>query len=222
MLETVLRTLLRNLIGSGADISVANPVPVTMGELPVESGTATGGTGATCEDTTKDWEINMWTDFVIEVDIGGIEYHRTIITNTADTLTFNALGGIIVVAAGDNYEIRSTGAVPAAAVTVDNFTDAAGANIVPAVVQSSLVTDFTALKVTIHFAAATSNPVTIALDANTGGVYDTVLRVITMGANTDMVYYFPAGAKFEAGDVITIAWTNDIGALAWAVLITTE
>ncbi len=192
---------------------------VDITEMALESGVATGGSNVTCEDTAKEWEINMWEDCVIEVTIGGIEYHRTILSNTNDTLTFNALPGAIVVAAGDAYEIRRGAVVPTGAVQIDNYTDATGANILPAVVRSTAATAFRAIKVQIHWAAVTSNPVTIALDANAGPVYDTVLRVVTMGANTDMVYYFPESALFEAGDVITVAWANDIGILAWAVQI---
>ncbi|MBA7615679.1 hypothetical protein ES703_22964 [subsurface metagenome] len=102
---------------------------------------------------------------------------------------------------------------------IDPFTDNTGANILPAAVRSTAVGSFKAVKVQCHFAAVTSNPITIALDANAGPEYDTVLHVQTMGAATNMIYYFPANAKFEAGDVITVAWTNDIGALAWSVQI---
>ena len=218
MLEGILLRVLQLFLGSGANISTTNPVPVTMAELPMDSGTATAGSGTTCEDTTKDWEVNMWADFVIEVDIGGVEYHRTIISNTNDTLTFNALGGLIVVAAGDEYEIRTAGATPPGVVNVDSYTNTG--NIAPAVVRSTATDPFSARKVTIHWSVATSNPVTIALDAAAGVAYDTVLRIVTMGANQDMVYYFPESAKFVAADVITVAWTDDTGGVGvWGVQI---
>jgi len=219
MLETVLKRVLQAVFGSSADLTPANPLPVSMQEMAMDSGVATGGSGTTCEDTAKEWEVDMWADCVVEVTIGGIEYHRTITANTNDTLTFNALPGAIVVAAGDAYEIRRGAVVPAGAIQIDPYTDATGANIAPAVVRSTAITAFRAIKVQIHWAAVTSNPVTIALDANAGVAYDTVLRVVTMGANADMVYYFPESALFEAGDVITVAWTNDIGVLSWAVQI---
>lgn len=103
--------------------------------------------------------------------------------------------------------------------TIDPFTDDAGANIVPGTVRSSATGAFRAVKVHCHFAAVTSNPITIALDAFRGVEYDTVLHIETMGVNQDATYYFPANAKFEAGDIITVAWTNDIGAVAWSVEI---
>lgn len=192
---------------------------VDITEMALDSGVATGGSNITCEDTAKDWEVNMWEDCVVEVTIAGIEYHRTITANTNDTLTFNILPGAVVVAVGDVYEIRRGAVVPAGAIQIDPYTDNTGANILPAVVRSTAITAFRAIKVQIHWAAVTSNPVTIALDANAGPAYDTVLRVVTMGANADLIYYFPESALFEAGDVITVAWVNDIGVLAWAVQI---
>jgi hypothetical protein len=77
-----------------------------ISEVSVEHGTATGGTNITLTDTTKSWGVNMWTGSIVEVDIGGIEYHREITGNTADTLTFDPLPGAIVVALGDPYDIR--------------------------------------------------------------------------------------------------------------------
>lgn len=206
----------RALVVGGADVSPANPLPVTS-EAGLDSGIATGGSNTTLVDTAKNWGVNMWEDAILAVEIGGIEYHRHIVSNTADTLTIDALPALIVVAAGNPYTIRRV--VTPGEVHIDPFTDNTGANILPAAVRSTAVGSFKAVKVQCHFAAATSNPITIALDANAGPAYDTVLHVQTMGANTDMIYYFPANAKFEAGDVITVAWTNDIGAVAWAVQI---
>jgi len=218
MLETVLKRVLQAVFGSGADLTPANPLPVSMQEMAMDSGVATGGSGTTCVDTAKEWEVNMWADCVVEVTIGGIEYHRTITANTNDTLTFNALPGAIVVAAGDAYEIRRGAVVPAGAIQIDNYTGVG--NIAPAAVQSTAVTAFRVIKVQIHWSVATSNPVTIAVDANAGPAYDTVLRVVTMGANTDLIYWFSEAALFEAGDVITVAWTDDTGGAAtWGVSI---
>lgn len=190
-----------------------------VGTEPVlDLGIATAGTNTTLTDNTKNWEVNMWAGAYIEVIIAGTEYHRAIISSTADTLTFNPLPALVVVAAGDLYCIKAS-PFPTASVNIDPYTDATGANIAPAVVRSTAITAFRLVKVHIHWAAATSNPVTIALDANAGAVYDTVLLVQPMGANTDMVWWFAESALFEAGDAITVAWTNDIGALAWGVQI---
>lgn len=206
----------RALVVGGSDVSATNPLPV-ISEAGLTSGIATGGSNTTLEDNTKAWGINMWEDAILAVEIGGIEYYRHIVSNTADTLTIDALPALVVVAAGNPYTIRRV--VTPGEVHIDPFTDNTGANILPAAVRSTAVGSFKAVKVQCHFAAVTSNPITIALDANAGPAYDTVLHVQTMGANTDMIYYFPANAKFEAGDVITVAWTNDIGAVAWAVQI---
>ena len=96
----------QNVAGVWIPVTPITPLPVTMTEVSVDSGVATGGSNITCEDTTKNWEVNMWVGCVVEVDIGGIEYHRTITANTATILTFNALPALIVVAAGNTYEIR--------------------------------------------------------------------------------------------------------------------
>ncbi|GAI09733.1 unnamed protein product, partial [marine sediment metagenome] len=93
-------------------------------------------------------------------------------------------------------------------------------DIAPAVIRSTATTNFGMVKVQIHWSVATSNPVTIALDAQAGAAYDTVLRVVEMEANTDLVYYFEGNAKFEAGDAITVDWTDDTGGVAiWGVQI---
>ena len=211
-----LRNIIRAVLGGGADISAVNPLPVTSEEA-LEHGVATGGTNTTLVDNTKGWQVNIWEDAIVAVEIGGIEYHREIDSNTNDTLDFTThpLPGPVV--AGCPYTIRRV--VSPGEVHIDPFTDNTGANIAPANVRSTAIGSFKADKVHCHFAAPTSNPITIALDANAGAAYDKPLHVQVMGASQDMDYYFPAGAKFEAGDVITVAWTNDIGAVAWAVQI---
>lgn len=88
-------------------VSASYPLPVTS-EIVLDSGVATGGTITTLEDTTKDWEVNMWADAILEVEIAGVEYHRTIISNTDDTLTFNTLPAGITVAAGNPYILGRT------------------------------------------------------------------------------------------------------------------
>lgn len=96
----------RNVAGVWIPVTPTTPLPVTMAEMAVDSGVATGGSNTTLEDTTKSWEVNMWVGCVVEINIGGIEYHRTVTANTDTVLTFNALPGAIVVAAGNTYEIR--------------------------------------------------------------------------------------------------------------------
>lgn len=54
MLESVVIRTLRNVFGSGADISAANPLPVTS-ETALDNGVATGGTVNTLVDNTRGW-----------------------------------------------------------------------------------------------------------------------------------------------------------------------
>lgn len=132
-MESVALRILRTVFGDGANISAANPLPVTS-EAAIENGTATGGTNATLEDTTKDWEVNMWADAILQVEIGGVEYHRTITSNTDDTLTFNALPLGITVGAGDKYSIRRVVSSfnPLSRVIIQNTAELAGIDILPA------------------------------------------------------------------------------------------
>lgn len=215
MLEGVLKRVLQAVFGGDSDITAANPLPVTS-EAGIDQGTATGGNNITLEDTAKNWGVNMWEDAILQVDIGAIQYHRRIVSNLANTITIDALPALVEVAAGCKYSIRRV--VTPGEVHIDPFTGTG--NIAAAAVRSTAVGSFKAVKVQIHWSVATSNPVTLALDAIAGVAYDTVLHVGTLGANTDMIYYFPAGAKFQAGDVITVAWTDDTaGAATWGVQI---
>ncbi|GAH69338.1 unnamed protein product, partial [marine sediment metagenome] len=133
MLEDVLRRLLRSAFGGGSDISAANPLPVTS-EAAIENGTATGGSDVTLEDNTKDWEVNMWADAILQVEIGGVEYHRTITSNTDDTLTFNALPALVVVSDEDKYSIRRVVSPfnPLSRVIIQSTAEVAGVDILPA------------------------------------------------------------------------------------------
>jgi len=107
---------------------------VTVAEVALDSGVATGGTNTTLIDTTKDWEVDMHEDAVLEVLIGGIEYHRTITTNDDDTLTFNALPVGIVVAADCPYSIRGVASPlsPLARAEEHNVAVVGGADILAA------------------------------------------------------------------------------------------
>lgn len=92
----------------GANISVANPLPVTS-EMGIESGTATSGTVTTLVDNTKGWQDNIWEDAMLEVEIGGIQYTREIDSNAApthDTLDFTTNPLPVPVVAGCPYSIK--------------------------------------------------------------------------------------------------------------------
>ena len=86
-------------------VDPTHPLPVTS-EISADQGVASGGSNTTLVDFTKGWEVNMWTDAILQVVIGIIEYHRHIVSNTNDTLTINALPGVIAVVAGCEYSIK--------------------------------------------------------------------------------------------------------------------
>jgi len=75
-------------------------------EVSEDSGTATGGTNTTLEDTTKNWETDMWIGATIHIFKNGVEYLRTVSANTANAITFAALPAGVEVAAGDGWAIR--------------------------------------------------------------------------------------------------------------------
>lgn len=81
---------------------------VTISGTVLVSGIATGGSNTTLQDNTKDWEVNHYEDALLRVTIGATTYERYIVSNTADTLTINALPGGVFVSAGDAYEIVET------------------------------------------------------------------------------------------------------------------
>lgn len=167
MLEETLRKALRFAFGSGANISAANPLPVTAIAAVVEHGIATGGTNVTLIDTAKDWAVNMWEDAYAEVTIAGVEYHRMITANTNDTLTFNALPALVVVVAGDEYNItRETNPlIPQARAEIHNVAVVAGVDILAAALGPNNAPCL--FRVTVGFNVAGVLSVTITRAGNT-------------------------------------------------------
>jgi hypothetical protein len=81
------------------------------------TGTATGGTATTLTETGKTWTVNQWAGYSVVI-VGTGAGTRTIISNTADTLTF---------ATGDAPDAGSTYTIP---ITVDdNIIQGDGATI---------------------------------------------------------------------------------------------
>jgi len=82
-------------------------------------GTATGGTNTTVIDTTAAWDVDIWasaadieTLCIVESAATAVRYVVKIISNTADTLTVDALSAGYVVVVGDTYTIiRNSSAV---------------------------------------------------------------------------------------------------------------
>jgi len=105
MLEAIIKRVLRAVFGGDADISAANPLPVTSGAA-LEQGVATGGGLTTLEDNSKGWQVDIWAHSIVAVEIGGIEYHREVDSNTAGTLDFTTHPLPVPVVAGCPYTIR--------------------------------------------------------------------------------------------------------------------
>jgi hypothetical protein len=77
-------------------------------EATSESGKAVAGTITTLTDTTKNWPVDHWQHAFVSLTLsafGGIEYTREVVSNTADTLTFNTLPLATSIVAGDTYKI---------------------------------------------------------------------------------------------------------------------
>jgi hypothetical protein len=78
---------------------------------PGDSGTATGGTNATLDDSTKSgsWTTDQWAGFIVRMTSGAnIGYGSYITSNTTTQLTLsNALPSVIQ--SGDGYEILGKG-----------------------------------------------------------------------------------------------------------------
>ena len=74
----------------------------------MDVGLATSGTNTTAVDTLKNWPVNKWAGGQVKIiKANGQEYDRAIASNTATQLTFAGLPGVIVVAAGDVYSVRT-------------------------------------------------------------------------------------------------------------------
>jgi hypothetical protein len=58
-------------------------------EAPPETGDVTGGTITTLVDSTKTWTVNQWVDKVVKIEINGDMEYGAVLSNTADTLTFD-------------------------------------------------------------------------------------------------------------------------------------
>jgi hypothetical protein len=71
----------------------------------LDEGTATSGDTTTLTDTSKNFEVDVWADAIIVVEINGTEYIRTIDSNTSDTITVSSAFDEAV-SASDTYKIR--------------------------------------------------------------------------------------------------------------------
>lgn len=68
--------------------------------------TATGGSTTTVIDTSAVFIVDMFKDYMIEIRKDGTTYYSTIISNTSDTITIEAIA--VPVQDGDIYSIKTT------------------------------------------------------------------------------------------------------------------
>jgi len=111
---------------------------ISMAEVAIDSGVATGGTINTLIDNTKGWQVNIWEDAMVEIlDIStGISYTRELDSNLADTLNFTTNPLPAAVVAGDTYSIKRVAnpLSPLARAEVHNVAVVGGANILGAAI----------------------------------------------------------------------------------------
>jgi hypothetical protein len=88
-----------NLGGSATDLQLENLLVEGNGT----GGAATSGSTTTIVDTTKTWTAGIFVGQLAYVNVGGTWYNSTITANTANTLTFGAIGAAVV--GTDSYYI---------------------------------------------------------------------------------------------------------------------
>ena len=106
-----------------ADIGLLTTGEIRIGTGILDpTGTATGGSQTTLDDSGQSWTPDEWIGEDLRVVIDGVAYTRAITDNTDTQLTINALPsgvavssgdsyylGILAVASGDQYFIKSLG-----------------------------------------------------------------------------------------------------------------
>jgi len=151
-------------------------------ETSQDRGIATGGSTTTCIDTTKAWIVNHFIGDAIEVTVAGVEYHSLITANTANTITMDVIGAVVV--AGDPYKIIS--AVGAASTIADGADVTQGAIADAAVVAGAagtlsaklrrLTTDLSGVLLDTADIEVATEAINVALQA--GGITQTQLAAI--------------------------------------------
>lgn len=91
---------------TGRDREILEAALSRVLEISQDSGTATGGSNNTVEDTGKNWGTDMWDGATIHIIHDGVEYVRDWQSNTSDTITIAPLPSGVSVEAGDSYAIR--------------------------------------------------------------------------------------------------------------------
>ena len=97
------------------------PDEILQSDVNIESGIATGGSQTTLVDITKSLAVDIWKGAFIEIVINEVSYIRTVVSNTATTITFATLPGVITVVSGNAYNIK----LPATTTTISDGSDVA-------------------------------------------------------------------------------------------------
>jgi hypothetical protein len=114
----------------------------------INGGVATGGSNSSVADSTKNFEVNMFAGAIASVTIDNVNYLRTIISNTADTLTLAPLPGNAATAtfSGDNDPPDSGGTVKVTCTTPSAASNSYTIEVVEAVyVAEAIATSATFL-----------------------------------------------------------------------------
>lgn len=158
------------------------------------AGVATGGTGTTVVDSTKDFETDILNGKIIKVYIDSKEYFRKITASTANTITFPAIK--VGVAATAPITVAETGVI-----TVTNTTTgvAGNANVIK-IVEAPGSDD--------ALSASFSNGVITVYLGKTSGVVDDLENTVTLvTAQIDAIPEFTATAT---GAGVVVVTTEDI------------
>ena len=133
MADKIIANVIPNM--KAIDLGDGTHAYAVVGEDALDRGVFEAGSAITGQDTEKDWPVNHWAGDMVEVVIGGVEYHRLIASNTADTLTFATIAPAIVIA-GNPYVIRQIPGgwvlIPLNKAIVQNTAELAGVDILAA------------------------------------------------------------------------------------------
>ena len=176
----------------------------TVMETAQDRGIATGGSNVTCVDTTKAWIVNGFIGDTLEVTVAGVEYHSLITANTADTITMNAIGAVVV--EGDPYKVKSAAGAEA---TIADGADATQGAIADAIVAAGAAGTISAKlrRVTQGLADLLTGLATVILAAGTA-IIGRVLPLVTVetpftGAGNVVVgtHNIAPGAAFKLTEI---------------------
>ena len=155
-----------------------------------DGGIATGGSKTTIIDTSKNFETNMFAGHTAKVTISGVDYYRTVASNTATTLTITALPG-----AAASAIVGTPGTAEVTVVYVNE--GVAGNSITAEVVAAPGDNDNLS-------ASFTDNVLTVYL-GKTGGVLDDAKNTATLVASKiDELAEFTA-TMTGSGGVVPVA-----------------